>query len=102
LALEKVTNAAPMTEEATSENVLGKQILDALGGPENIVDVDNCISRLRLIVEDTSIVDKKKLESTGSMGINEIDKNNIQVVYGPKVESAAQSLKNELKQYNNR
>ena len=44
----------------------------ALGGKENIVEIDNCISRLRLILKDTSKVDEAALKSTGSF---RVDKN---------------------------
>lgn len=81
----------------TSSDSLGARILNALGGKENVTEVDNCISRLRLILRDASVVNERSLESTGSMGIVKIDKNNIQVVYGSKVEQAAQSLKQEIK-----
>ena len=81
----------------TNGDHLGANILKALGGKENIVEIDNCISRLRLILNDTSLVDESLLKATGSMGIVKIDEKNLQVVYGPKVEQAARSLKNEVK-----
>jgi PTS system, glucose-like IIB component len=81
---------------------LGSKILKALGGIENIVEIDNCISRLRLVLKDTSLVNESLLRETGSMGIVRIDKSNIQVVYGSKVEKAAQALKKEVKLKNNK
>lgn len=72
---------------------LGTTILKAIGGKENIRDIDNCISRLRLILNDTSVVDEAALKKTGSLGIIRINENNIQVVYGPKVEEATHALK---------
>lgn len=76
---------------------LGDKILQALGGKENISEIDNCISRLRLVLNDTSIVNEDLLRETGSMGMVAIDENNYQVVYGPKVEKAARSLKSAVK-----
>ena len=72
---------------------LGSQILEGLGGLDNVVEIDNCISRLRLVLKDTEIVNESVLKSTGSMGIIRVDKNNIHVVYGGKVEQAARALK---------
>ena len=83
-------------KNTTANNSLGVQILEAIGGRENVVSVDNCISRLRLVLEDTSVVEERKLEETGSMGVVKIDDNNIQIVYGGKVERAAQALKKEI------
>lgn len=84
---------AGVATEVASED-LGVQIMNALGGRKNITDIDNCISRLRLVLDDTSIIDEDVLQETGSMGVVVIDKNNIQVVYGAKVEEAARALKN--------
>ncbi len=72
---------------------LGEAILAAIGGKDNIKEIDNCISRLRLVLKDTSIVNEAALKQTGSMGIVRINENNIQIVYGPKVEEAAHALK---------
>ncbi|NBJ70808.1 MULTISPECIES: PTS transporter subunit EIIC [Clostridia] len=82
---------------ASDDNHFGANILQALGGKENIVEIDNCISRLRLVLNDTSLVNESLLKATGSMGLVKIDKKNLQVVYGPKVEQAARSLKNEVR-----
>ncbi|MPN06469.1 PTS system maltose-specific EIICB component [bioreactor metagenome] len=71
--------------------------MKALGGKENIVEIDNCISRLRLILKDTSLVDENLLKKTGSLGIIKINETNIQVVYGAKVEKAAAELKRAVK-----
>lgn len=59
-------------------------IIDALGGKDNIKKVDNCFTRLRLIIEDTSKVDEKILKSTGAAGVV-IKGENVQVIYGLKV-----------------
>lgn len=82
------------TEEVTE---LGVSIMKALGGKENIVEIDNCISRLRLILKDTSLVDENLLKRTGSLGIIKINETNIQVVYGAKVEKATAELKRAVK-----
>ncbi|WP_066187891.1 PTS transporter subunit EIIC [Gracilibacillus timonensis] len=85
------------SESTMDKDDLGVQIMEAIGGKENITDIDNCISRLRLVLEDTSLVDEAKVKRTGSMGIVVIDKNNIQIVYGAKVEQAARALKSAVK-----
>lgn len=98
IALEAISPSKQTnTEQVPTENELGRQILSASGGLENVQEIDNCFSRLRLVLDDTSIVDKKKLESTGSMGVFDVDKNNLQVIYGTEVENAAQALKEEVK-----
>lgn len=76
---------------------LGSAIMAALGGRGNIVDIDNCISRLRLVLRDTSVVDEAALKETGSLGVIKINEENIQVVYGTKVETATHELKDAVK-----
>ena len=87
---DEVGNADEVTE-------LGLEIMKALGGKENIVEIDNCISRLRLVLKDTAIVDEKALKKTGSLGIIKISDTQMQVVYGAKVEKAAAELKTAVR-----
>ena len=82
------------SEEVTE---LGTAIMDALGGKDNIVEIDNCISRLRLVLKDTKNVDEKLLKKTGSLGLIKVSDTQIQVVYGAKVEKAAAELKRAVK-----
>lgn len=59
-------------------------IIEALGGKENIKKVDNCYTRLRLILEDTSKVDEDTLKDTGAAGVIKKGEN-VQVIYGLQV-----------------
>lgn len=92
-----VEESSETTDVKIEASELGQAILKAIGGKENIREIDNCISRLRLILNDTSVVDEALLKQTGSMGIIKINENNIQVVYGPKVEEATHALKTAFK-----
>lgn len=76
---------------------MGTAIMEALGGKENIVEIDNCISRLRLILKDSAVVNEKALKATGSLGVIRINEENVQVVYGAKVEKAAAELKRAVR-----
>lgn len=68
------------------------EILQALGGADNIISLDNCITRLRLSVKDMSLVDDAKLKSLRAIGVVHLNEHNLQVVIGPQV----QSVKDEL------
>lgn len=57
-------------------------ILAAMGGEENITNLDACITRLRVSVKDIKNVDKKRLKELGASGVMEVG-NNIQAIYGP-------------------
>lgn len=67
-------------------------ILAALGGAENIVTLDNCITRLRLSVKDMSLVDSDALKANRAIGVVKLNQHNLQVVIGTQV----QSVKDEM------
>lgn len=72
-------------------------IIEGLGGRDNIVVVNNCISRLRVDVKDMAAVNEDMLKKTGSMGIVKPSDKHIQVIYGPKVEKIADAVREVLK-----
>ncbi|WP_054958346.1 glucose PTS transporter subunit IIA [Paenibacillus dakarensis] len=57
-------------------------ILDALGGKENIVQVESCMTRLRLTVYNDRQIDTNALKLLGSAGIIKLGGGNVQVVFG--------------------
>ena len=59
------------------------KIIDALGGEENLEDVDACITRLRVSVRDAAKVDKETLKKLGATAVLDV-KGGIQAVYGAK------------------
>lgn len=59
-------------------------ILQGLGGKENLSDVDCCATRLRVTVNEPSLVTESLLKESGASAV--IKKGNgVQVIYGPKV-----------------
>lgn len=65
---------------------------DGLGGDENVVSVDNCVTRLRVEVKDMNKVDKNKIKSTGVPGINVVGSTSIQVIVGTNVQFVADEI----------
>ncbi|MCM3718694.1 N-acetylglucosamine-specific PTS transporter subunit IIBC [Fictibacillus phosphorivorans] len=70
--------------------------LAALGGKENIVQLDNCITRLRLQIKDFGKVDEGALKKAGSKGLIKLNNQNIQVVVGAEVEPIADRMREKL------
>jgi len=66
------------------EDERSKTIIEGLGGMENITDIDNCATRLRVSVIDPEKVDSDKLKTTGAHN-TVVRGSSIQVIYGPKV-----------------
>lgn len=61
-------------------------VIAALGGGENAVSIDACITRLRVEVLDKSKVDKAKLKALGAVGVIEVG-NGIQAIFGAKADA---------------
>ena len=57
-------------------------ILKYMGGRENVVTCENCITRLRLKLKDTSLADEAQLKRLGAHGVIIIDRHHIQIVIG--------------------
>ncbi|MGY3572212.1 N-acetylglucosamine-specific PTS transporter subunit IIBC [Vibrio paucivorans] len=77
---------------------LAKTYLAALGGKDNIIEVDHCITRLRLQIKDESLLNKQGLTTAGATGVIRLSETGYQVVVGPgKVDKVAAGLKSVLK-----
>ncbi len=61
-----------------------KDIIVALGGMENITDLDNCATRLRVTVKKLDVINQELLKQTGAHNVVVRGKN-LQVIYGPTV-----------------
>ena len=70
------------------------EILEALGGKENIDDVDACITRLRVAVKDVDKVDKNKIKALGATAVLEV-KGGVQAIFGAKADPLKQKI-NEI------
>ena len=68
----------------SDDNEKSRQIANGLGGKKNISDVDCCATRLRVTVNDGSLVNKAMLQATGASGVV-LRGNSVQVIYGPNV-----------------
>jgi PTS system N-acetylglucosamine-specific IIC component len=80
------TVIAPIRADSKAE-----QVIAAFGGRENLVDVDACITRLRVEVADQTKVDQTRLKGLGAAGVVEVG-NSVQAVFG----TDAEALKNDI------
>ena len=83
---DTVPEPAPAAADSKAE-----QLIAAFGGRENLVNVDACITRLRMDVADKSKVDQARLRSLGAAGVIEVG-NSVQAVFGTQ----AEALKNDI------
>jgi N-acetylglucosamine PTS system EIIB component len=68
-----------------------EQIVAGLGGSDNIVEIEPCITRLRTEVHDASLVDEAALKAAGAHGVLKAG-NVIQVVVGPEADTLASDI----------
>lgn len=71
-------------------------ILEGLGGKENVKSLDNCVTRLRMEINDYTKVDEKKIKSAGVAGVMRPSKTSIQIIVGTKVQFVADEMKKML------
>lgn len=71
-------------------------VLEGLGGKENVKSLDNCITRLRLEINDYTKVDEKKIKSAGVAGVIRPSQTTVQVIVGTQVQSVADEMKKML------
>lgn len=92
--ITQVSSNASSSDEAFAN--YAKIVFEGLGGKDNIVSCDNCITRLRLEVKDASIVDDAKIKSAGAQGVLHPSNNSVQVIVGTQVQFVADALRKLL------
>ncbi len=85
--------ALPAAVGTTDSRELAKKYLKALGGQNNLTVIDACITRLRLTLNDRSVVNEKVLKALGAMAVVNLGDNNLQVILGPQAEIIAGLMK---------
>lgn len=103
LHIEKIRQALDkeikneLKEEGYVGNINIKAIIEGIGGKENVKQITNCITRLRLVLNDVSKVDKDLLlEKTKASKVVIVDEHNVQIVYGLKIEEIKKAVEDEL------
>ena len=84
-----------MNEERSGVTAQAADILAALGGVANIIEIEPCTTRLRSEVHDTAVVDVKALRAAGAHGVM-ISGHVVQIVMGPNVDTIASDLEELL------
>lgn len=90
---EKVETSEVKNEKEIKSDELAVGVLEALGGKDNLISLDACITRLRVEVKDTKNVNENALKSLGASGVLKVGSNGVQAIFGAK----AQFICNDLK-----
>lgn len=59
------------------------KLVDYLGGKDNIISTEVNLSRFKVTLKDTSVVNREGIQKLGARGIVEID-NQLKIVLGPE------------------
>lgn len=109
ILIKKLNLATPGREddtesESTSQLIdahgisgLAKLYVEKLGGSGNIVELDSCITRLRLTLKDNSKVKDDDIMALGANGIIRPNSRDMQIVIGTKAELVAEEMKKLIK-----
>ena len=85
--------AAPVI---TGELGRARGYIAALGGEANLVSIDACTTRLRLVVKDQAVVDVATLKALGARGIVKPSERDLQVVVGPIADEVAREMRQAI------
>ncbi|MDN2663150.1 PTS glucose transporter subunit IIBC [Psychromonas sp. 14N.309.X.WAT.B.A12] len=73
---------------------MSSALVTAFGGKENISNLDACITRLRISVEDIKLVDQAGLKKLGAAGVV-VSGNGVQAIFGTR----SDNLKTDMEAY---
>lgn len=94
---DMVSEEAEALYEEMGTAQVAREYIAALGGSSNIGDVEACITRLRLTLKDSSLIDEPKLKVLGAAGVIKLNAQNVQVVVGTRAELLAEEIKKMMK-----
>ncbi|PJG85488.1 glucose PTS transporter subunit EIIB [Conservatibacter flavescens] len=80
-------------QDKTNLSTLATDIITACGGKENINQVDSCITRLRLNINDVDKINYSAFEHLGAKGVVLSENNQLQLIYGTKAHLILEKLK---------
>jgi PTS system glucose-specific IIC component len=83
-------------EKTGSENAQVMEIISLLGDQKNIVEIDACMTRLRVTVADAELVaGEDQWKKNGALGLIVKDKG-VQAIYGPKADVLKSDIQDVL------
>lgn len=72
---------------------LARHYISAIGGTDNLTGIDACITRLRLNVKDSALVNDALAKRLGASGVIRLNKQSVQVIVGTRAEIIASAMR---------
>jgi PTS system N-acetylglucosamine-specific IIC component len=83
----------PAGSKADETAALARRYISAIGGSENLTGIDACITRLRLNVKDSGLVNETLAKRLGASGVIRLNKQSVQVIVGTRAEIIAGAMR---------
>lgn len=71
---------------------IGKLYIKALGGEKNIISVDTCLTRIRVVVKNSDLIDEKRIAVLGAKKVIRLTNEKIHIVLGLKAEKLEKAI----------
>jgi len=91
----ELSDESPKSTENTESDETAA-FIEALGGRENIVAADACITRLRMSVNNSEVLKDEAFSALGAKGVIRPDRHSIQIVLGARAEGVAEKIREAL------
>lgn len=75
---------------------LARRYISAIGGSDNLTGIDACITRLRLSVKDSALVNDSLAKRLGASGVIRLNKQSVQVIVGTRAEIIAGAMRTAM------
>ena len=75
---------------------LARRYISAIGGSDNLTGIDACITRLRLNVKDSALVNDSLAKRLGASGVIRLNKQSVQVIVGTRAEIIAGAMRTAM------
>ena len=82
--------------KAGETEVLARRFISSVGGSDNLTGIDACITRLRLSVKDSAIVNESLAKNLGAQGVIRLNKESVQIIVGTRAEIIADAMRKVL------
>ncbi len=89
---EEVIEDESIEGSGNKHEAMAKKLITIIG-EDNLVSIDNCATRLRLVVKDSKVIDENQIKAVGVPGVLKPSETTLQIIVGPTVEFVADEMK---------
>jgi glucose-like phosphotransferase system IIB component len=72
------------------------EVIKAYGGPSNILNIDACLTKLRIQVKDKKQVNTERLKELGALGVTHPSPQSVYAVFGNEADLIKSKMKDIL------